>query len=88
MAPSHSNPTNERLRAILVEGRRAAGLTQAELATRLARPQSFVSKYERGERRLDVAELIEVAVALGLEPASIISELAGATDLKRTRRSP
>jgi len=63
-------------------------LTQAELATRLARPQSFVSKYERGERRLDVAELIEVAVALGLEPASIISELAGATDLKRTRRSP
>ncbi|MBV8311695.1 MAG: helix-turn-helix transcriptional regulator, partial [Planctomycetaceae bacterium] len=36
----------------MVEARKACGLTQAMLAQKLSRPQSFVSKYERGERRL------------------------------------
>jgi transcriptional regulator with XRE-family HTH domain len=56
------------LRRLLVEARKAAGLTQAELAGRLNRPQSFVSKYERGERRLDVVEFRDVAHALGADP--------------------
>lgn len=42
---------------------------------RLGRPQSFVSKYETGERRLDVIEFLEVADALTLDPASIIAAL-------------
>ncbi len=42
-----------------------AGFTQAELAERLGVPQSFVSKYESGERRLDILELKEVCQALG-----------------------
>ncbi len=49
---------------LLRELRSNNGLTQAEVATRLGKPQSYVSKYESGERRLDVAELMAVCVAL------------------------
>lgn len=47
--------------AVLVATRKAAGLTQQQLAARLRKPQSFVSKYETGERRLDVPEFIRVS---------------------------
>ena len=50
----------------------AADLTQAQLAARLERPQSFVAKYEGGERRLDVIEFMEVAEAIGFDPAEFI----------------
>ena len=52
-----------------------ANLTQKTLSTRLNRPQSFVAKYESGERRLDVMEFIEVADAIGFDPAVFITEL-------------
>ncbi len=45
----------------LREARQAAGLTQAEAAVKLRRPQSFVSKCESGERRVDVVELVAFA---------------------------
>lgn len=45
--------------------RLGSGLTQVELAAKLDKPQSFVSKYESGERRLDVLELREICLALG-----------------------
>lgn len=64
-----------RLKQLLTEGRDAAGLTQKETARRLKRPQSFVSKYESGERRLDVIELIEVSDALGIDVRKLIDEL-------------
>jgi transcriptional regulator with XRE-family HTH domain len=54
----------QRLCALLRELRQEAGLTQVQVAERLGVPQSFVSKYESGERRLDVVELNHVAVAL------------------------
>ena len=66
---------HEHFRKILVEARRDAGLTQVALAKKLGRPQSFVSKFERGERRLDVIEFLEVARALSLDPTRIVSEL-------------
>lgn len=44
-----------------------ANLTQMQLAERLGRPQSFVSKIERGERRVDVIELFEVTQAIGVD---------------------
>jgi len=66
---------HEYFRKILVEARRDAGLTQVALAKKLGRPQSFVSKFERGERRLDVIEFVEVARALSLNAARIVSEL-------------
>lgn len=53
------------LTALLVEARKSANLTQQELANRLKRPQSFVTKYEGGERRIDVIELIEICDAMG-----------------------
>lgn len=64
-----------RFRELLVEARKNADLTQAELSTRLRRPQSFVSKYERGERRLDVVEFGEVARALGVDPVRFLAKL-------------
>lgn len=53
----------------LKRARQAAGLTQQEVAKRLGEHQSFVSRYETGERRLDVVEFTEVARALGIEPS-------------------
>ncbi|NLH11465.1 MAG: helix-turn-helix transcriptional regulator [Holophagae bacterium] len=66
---------NKQLRNLLAQARVAAGLTQLALAETLGRPQSFVSKYEHGERRLDIGELIEVAMALGLDPTSVVADL-------------
>lgn len=60
---------------LLQEARELAGLSQTELAKRLRRPQSFVSKYESAERRLDVVEFSEICDALGLDPAKILSRL-------------
>ncbi len=69
-------PAYGRLRESLVAARRARGLTQAELARVLDRPQSFVSKYERGERRLDLIELMEIAQVLRLDPGELVAEVA------------
>ena len=52
-----------------------AGLTQEDVARRLDRPQSFVSKYETGERRLDVLELREVCQVLGLTLGEFVRRL-------------
>jgi len=64
-----------RFRELLIEARKKANLTQVELSVRLNRPQSFVSKYERGERRLDVVEFHEVATALGVNPVQFLARL-------------
>ena len=58
---------------MLVEAREASGLTQADVAKRLGKPQSFVSKYERGERRLDLPELIELLEVLIVNPVDFIT---------------
>jgi len=55
-----------RLRDLLRTVREEAGLRQADLAARLGKPQSFVSKYESGERRLDFLEVRAVCAALGV----------------------
>ncbi len=65
----------EKLRMMLVEAREAAGLTQVELAGRLDRPQSFVSKIERGVRKMDVIEFVEIARAIGFDPAAFLRKL-------------
>lgn len=50
---------------LLRETREKAGITQLELSERLGETQSFVSKCERGERRIDIAELREFCAAMG-----------------------
>jgi transcriptional regulator with XRE-family HTH domain len=68
----------QQLCTLLRELRREAGLTQVDVAKHLAVPQSFVSKYESGERRLDVIELRHVAEALGATLEIVISRLPAA----------
>lgn len=79
MPPVRRSPLHLELWRILAERRKAAGLSQVQLAHRLKRPQSFVSKLERGERRLDVVELLEVAVALGCQAEDIVTQLKDAS---------
>ncbi len=66
-------------RKLLVDARIAANVTQEELAADLGRPQSYVSKYERGERRLDVVEYLEIALALNIDPAALLEKLQAAS---------
>lgn len=75
MTESIHSPRYEALRAALVAARRAAGLTQAEVAEALGRPQSFMSKVEGGERRLDVVEFVDLCEALKADPLSVIAEV-------------
>ncbi len=65
----------KRFRRLLVDRRRAAGLTQAVVAKRLSRPQSFVAKIENGERRLDLVEFLEVAEVIGFDPEAFIQDM-------------
>jgi len=74
------SPRQQMLRALLRDMRRRRNLTQSQVAERLARPRSFVAKYERGERRLSVIEFIDVVRALGTEPTVAIRQLVEAMD--------
>jgi transcriptional regulator with XRE-family HTH domain len=64
---------------LMVKARKAAGLTQRELADRLHKPQSFVAKYEGGERRIDVVEFIEICKAIEASPNKLLKTLLRAT---------
>lgn len=55
--------------------RQKAGLTQHELARRLRKPQSFIAKYEGGERRLDVVEFLGIMRAMEGDPARLLRAL-------------
>jgi transcriptional regulator with XRE-family HTH domain len=68
------NAKYERFRDLLIDARKSAGMTQAEVASKLKQPQSYVSKYERGERRLDVIEFFEVAEVIGCDPLALLKK--------------
>lgn len=59
----------------LVTARKKKGITQQELAKKLGKPQSYVSKFENGERRLDVIEFVEIIKAIGLSPKMALGML-------------
>ena len=82
------SPTHLALQRILVERRNTAGLSQEELAARLGRPQSFVSKLESGERRLAVTELVELAEAFGCPAEEIVAELVRAAAAAPSSEQP
>lgn len=71
MPKSSQSEIYRRLTSALRDARASQGLTQAEVARRLDKPQSFVAKYEQGERRIDVAELIAIAKALDIDPLKL-----------------
>jgi transcriptional regulator with XRE-family HTH domain len=62
-------------RELLRTTRIEAGLTQVDVARSMGRPQSYVSKYETGERRLDVVELLAVCAALQLPVTRFVKRL-------------
>ena len=67
-----------RLLQLIIDARCEAGLTQAEVAVRLRRPQSYVAKTEGGERRLDVLEFVDMAAAVGADPGKLLAAWVGA----------
>lgn len=75
MAKSLHTSEYEAFRKLLLTAREEAGLTQLEVAARLSKPQSFVAKYEGGERRLDVIEFMEICEALKVDPNDLINKL-------------
>jgi transcriptional regulator with XRE-family HTH domain len=78
----HSNIEVQRaeLYSLLKKLRRDKGIRQVELAEKLGMPQSFVSKYESGDRRLDVLELRQVCAAIGISLQEFIQELENSLD--------
>ncbi len=72
-------------RELLVEARETSGKTQVEVAQLLRKPQSFISKYERGERRLDFAEFIEIAIVLDIDVHSFVDAYRSAAHPAKRR---
>lgn len=75
MQKSLRTPRQMLLQSLLVEARKAKGLTQAELAVLLNKPQSFVAKYENGERRIDVVEFVDISAALRISTGEILARI-------------
>ena len=70
---------------VMASARKRAGVTQQQLADRLKKPQSFVAKYERGERRIDVAEFIAIMRALDADPKRVFAEILDSEAIKPRR---
>ena len=64
----------------LVDARKSAGLGQDDLADRLKCHQSLVARLERGERRIDVVELVVLARAIGFDPFEVLAIVEAATE--------
>ena len=75
MSKRHSRIERARLQELLRRIRVDAGMRQGDLAQKLGQPQSFVSKYETGERRLDILELSEVCEAVGITLEEFVKRL-------------
>ena len=62
-------------RRCMIAARKEAQLTQESLAKSIQKPQSFIAKYENGERRLDVVEFIVVTRVIGVDPCTILRKV-------------
>ena len=65
----------QRLGALLAQACEKAGVTQTEVAKQLGKPQSFVSSYEIGQRRIDLLEFLRVAEALKTDPKRLFASI-------------
>jgi transcriptional regulator with XRE-family HTH domain len=77
-----------RLIEILVAARHGAGVRQQALAKALGRPQSFIAKYEGGERRIDVVEFIAIARALNADPIRLFRDFVTRKVPAKARKGP
>ena len=77
MRKSIHTESQKHLQALLREMRLEKGLRQGDLAKRLGTPQSFVSKYEAGERRLDLLEIRAICNSLDISFVKFIETLEG-----------
>jgi transcriptional regulator with XRE-family HTH domain len=75
LAKSIHTRRHQQLCKLLRDARKDSGLTQQQLAAKLRRPQSFVAKYELGERRLDVVEFLDVTDGITADPCDILKRL-------------
>lgn len=71
--PTH-DPAYRFVVEALVEGRKQAGLKQTDVAQKLGKMQSYISKVELNERRLDVIEFAKFAQAVGLDPSEVLRD--------------
>ncbi|MDD3276796.1 MAG: helix-turn-helix transcriptional regulator [Kiritimatiellales bacterium] len=69
------SPASQIFCSLLREERQNAGLSQNMLAEKLNRPQSFVAKIEKGERRVDLVEFLTITHAMGIDPVKFIRKL-------------
>lgn len=76
--PWVTSPSYEAAIRTIIEARQASGLSQRDLAERLGKPRSFVSKIESRERRLDIVEFLALADGLGLEPRELLAKVDAA----------
>ena len=72
MSRTLASPRHKALVTFIKKKRDDKGLTQAEVARRIRRYQSFVATLERGQKRIDVVELIEIAEAIDFDPQDAI----------------
>lgn len=88
MSKSRYTRADEIYRELLKEARSAKKLTQADVAASLGLPQSYVSKYESGERRLDFVETALVCKALGMSIENFAAAYSGKlAEARRTKAS-
>ena len=78
--PKREEPNERIVLGLLRAVRQEAGMRQVDLAHRLGQPQSYVSKYESGERRLDLLELRQICNAIGVSLEAFIRRLEAAFD--------
>ena len=88
--PSIYTDQYRRVIDLLVEARKAAGVSQQELADELSRPQSFVSKVERCDRRLDIVEFAHICRLIGTDATSMLEKagLISATKPRSRKKRP
>lgn len=72
---------------LMITARKQAGLTQQRLADLLQKPQSYVSKYERRERRIDIIEFLNISRTLGIDPCDTIRQIESIISDKQNKES-
>lgn len=70
------SPLNVRLSKLMKRARIEAGMTQRDLAKATGRTQAYISKFERGQLRLDVADFLAFSTRLGADPHKLLDELS------------